>query len=440
MKMPGFRPGKEGINMAWLYQSIFILVVLMSGLLIGLPIAFSIGLTTLLGITIFQNPNAISALANIAWASSNNFTLTAVPLFLLMSEVIMYTGIGKDMFKTMEKWFGRLPGGLAVGTSVSSAIFGAISGNAMAIAAIVGGTAIPEMRKAGYSNKLACGSVAASSTLGFLIPPSLPMITYGVITETSVGRLFIAGIIPGIVLCLLFIVYIIFSSGREKNLTFVKYSMAEKIASLVKILPVILLIVLVIGSIYGGFATPTEAAGIGAIGAIVIAALMRRLKLKDLFHALRNSCRTCAMVVIIILNAQVFAYLLTSLRLPMMLSEFILGMGLSKWVVFFVIQLAYVFLGMFFDAGSIFLLTMPILFPIATSMGFDAIWFCIVCICNLCVAVITPPVGLVTYVVKGLAPDVSISEIVKGAFPFLVIDVLMIVVLCVCPWMTSILL
>jgi C4-dicarboxylate transporter DctM subunit len=379
--------------MGWLYQSLVILVVLMGGLLIGLPIAFSIGLTSLLGIVAFLNPNAISALANIAWAASNNFTLTAVPLFLFMSEVIMYTGIGRDMFKTMEKWFGRLPGGLAVGGSASSAIFGAISGNAMAIAAIVGGTAIPEMRKAGYSNKLACGSIAASSTLGFLIPPSMPMITYGVITETSVGQLFIAGIVPGIVLCLLFCLYIIISCSREKNVNFVKYSMIEKFASLLKVMPVVILIVIVIGSIYGGFATPTEAAGLGAIGAVVIAALMRRLKLKDLFQALRNSCKTCAMVIIIVLNAQVFAYLLTSLRLPMMLSEFVLSLGLSKWVVFFVIQLAYVFLGMFFDAGSIFLLTMPIIFPIATSIGFDPIWFCIVCICNLCVAVITPPVG-----------------------------------------------
>lgn len=426
--------------MDWLYQSLLILAVLMGGLLIGLPIAFSIGVASLAGIVLFQNPNAISALANIAWASSNNFTLTAVPLFLFMSEIIMYTGIGKDMFKTMEKWFGRLPGGLAVGGSVSSAIFGAISGNAMAIAAIVGGTAIPEMRKAGYSNKLACGSIAASSTLGFLIPPSLPMITYGVITETSVGNLFIAGIIPGIVLCLLFCIYIVISSRKEKNVTFVKYSFAEKMASLIKILPVVILIILVIGSIYGGIATPTEAAGLGAVGSVIIAACMRRLKGKDLFQAARNSVKTCAMIIIIILNAQVFAYLLTSLRLPMLLSQFILELGLSKWVVFIIIQAAYIFLGMFFDAGSIFLLTMPILFPIITSLGFDPVWFCIACICNLCVAVITPPVGLVTYVVKGLVPDVSITEIIKGAMPFLVIDILMIIVLCFCPWMTSILL
>jgi C4-dicarboxylate transporter DctM subunit len=426
--------------MDWLYQSLLILAVLMGGLLIGLPIAFSIGVASLAGIVMFQNPNAISALANIAWASSNNFTLTAVPLFLFMSEIIMYTGIGKDMFKTMEKWFGRLPGGLAVGGSVSSAIFGAISGNAMAIAAIVGGTAIPEMRKAGYSNKLACGSIAASSTLGFLIPPSLPMITYGVITETSVGNLFIAGIIPGIVLCLLFCIYIVFSSRKEKNVTFVKYSFAEKMASLIKILPVIILIILVIGSIYGGIATPTEAAGLGAVGSVIIAACMRRLKGKDLFQAARNSVRTCAMIIIIILNAQVFAYLLTSLRLPMLLSQVILDAGLSKWVVFILIQAAYIFLGMFFDAGSIFLLTMPILFPIITSLGFDPVWFCIACICNLCVAVITPPVGLVTYVVKGLVPDVTITEILKGAMPFLVIDMIMVLLLCFFPWMTSILL
>jgi C4-dicarboxylate transporter DctM subunit len=351
----------------------------------------------------------------------------------------MYTGIGEDMFKTVERWFGRVPGGLAVGTSVSSAIFGAVSGTAIGVAAIVGGVSIPEMRKAGYSNKLACGTVAAASTLGFLSPPSMPMISYGVITETSVGELFIAGIIPGIILCALFCVYIIIASRREK-ITFVQYSWGEKIKSLLNVLPVVALIVVVIGSIYGGFATTTEAAGLGAIGSVIIAALMRRLKGKDLYQALMNACKTCAMVIVIMLNAQVFSYLLVSLRLPMMVSEFILRLGLSKWVIFIIIQAAYIFLGMFFDAGSIFLLTMPILFPIIVAIGFDPVWFCIVCIVNLCIAVITPPVGLVTYVVKGLAPDVTISEILGGAMPFLVIDGAMIVILSVFPQLVHVLL
>jgi C4-dicarboxylate transporter DctM subunit len=424
--------------MDWLFQSLFILVVLIGGLIVGIPIGFAIGLTSLLGIAIFISPGAVAAIANVAWAASNNFTLTSVPLFMFMAEVIMYTGIGEDMFKTVERWFGRVPGGLAVGTSVSSAIFGAVSGTAIGVAAIVGGVSIPEMRKAGYSKKLACGTVAAASTLGFLIPPSMPMISYGVITETSVGELFIAGIIPGIILCILFCLYIIIASRKEK-MTFVQYSWAEKIKSLLNVLPVVALIVIVIGSIYGGFATTIEAAGLGAIGSVIIAALMRRLKGRDLYQALMNACKTCAMVIVIMLNAQVFSYLLVSLRLPMMVSEFILRLGLSKWVIFIIIQVAYIFLGMFFDAGSIFLLTMPILFPIIVTIGFDPIWFCIVCTVNLCIAVITPPVGLVTYVVKGLAPDVTISEILSGAMPFLIIDGLMIVILSVFPQLVHIL-
>jgi C4-dicarboxylate transporter DctM subunit len=420
-------------------QSFIILGILISGMMVGIPIAFSIGLTSVVGIVLFLNPAALASIANIAWATSSNFVMASIPMFMFMSEIIMYTGIGEDMFKALEKWFGRLPGGLVIGGTVSSAIFGAVSGTAIGVASIVGGIAIPEMKKANYSNKIACGSIAAASTLGMLIPPSQPMISYGILTGTSVGHLFIAGIIPGIVLCSMYCLYIIFRS-RKEPVGFTQYGWGEKFKALAKVLPVVCLIIMVIGSIYGGFATTSEASGVGAIGAVIIAIAMRRLKPRDLFNALRNAARTCGAMTIMMLNARVFSYLLTALRLPMMVSNWMVSLGLSKWVVFIVIQIIFVFLGMFFDAGSIFLLTMPLLFPIAVSAGFDPIWFCIVCTVNMCIAVITPPVGLATYVVKGIYPEASIGEIVGGAMPFLVIDVLMILLLCVFPGMTSILL
>ncbi len=419
--------------MNWMLPAITILALLIFFLLLSVPVAFSIGATSVIGILIFLGPKQLAAIANIAWSASNNPTMASIPIFILMAEILMYTGIGTDLFNSMEKWFGRLPGGLAIGTAVTSTIFGAVSGTAIGVAAIVGGVAIPEMRSKGYDKKIASGVVAATSGLGMLIPPSIPLISYAVITEVSVGELFLAGIVPGILLCILFSIYLIIASGKQKNVDFKKYTFAEKLLSLKAVLPVVVLIILVIGSIYGGFATCSEAASVGAVGAVVITVAMKRLNWKDFVTALRKSVRTCASIIVIMVAAQLFSYLLTALNLPQMLSRWIVSLGLSKWIVFVIIHIAYIFLGMFFDCGSIFLLTMPVVFPLITSLGFNPVWFAITCVVNFCIAVVTPPVGLAAYVVKGLAPDVSLNEIVSGALPMLLIDVVMILVLCVFP-------
>ena len=218
-----------------------------------------------------------------------------------------------------------------------------------------------------------------------------------------------------------------------KGVTFEHYSLKEKLSSLKTILPVLILIFLVIGSIYGGFATCSEAASVGAVGAILVTLCMRRLTFPRFFEALKKSVKTCATIILIMVAAQLFSYVLTALNLPQMLSSWIVEQGLSKWVVFLVIHIAYLFLGMFFDCGSIFLLTMPVIFPLITALGFDPVWFAVTCIVNFCIAVVTPPVGLAAYVVKGLAPDVSLNEIVMGALPMLLIDIVMIVLLCIFP-------
>lgn len=415
--------------MDWLLPSLSILAALIAALMVGVPIAFALGGISVLGILVFLDPSALSAISNITWGSSNEFVLTAVPLFLFMSEVILFTGIGADLFSAMGKWFGRLPGGLAVGSVISCAIFGAVSGTGVGVAAIVGGIAIPEMLKAGYKEEMATGSVASASAIGMVIPPSLPFIIYGVVTHVSVGKLFIAGILPGLLITGLYVLYIIWSSRKDKNVTLTAYTWKEKFQSLIKVAPVLVLIIITIGSIYAGLATPTEAAGIGAFGALVIAAAFGRLNRKNLLAALRKAGRGSSMVLLITLGAMLFGYLLTSLQIPQALSTWVISIGVSRWVVFTILMIAYIFLGMFLEAVSVILITMPIVYPIIIAFNFDPIWFAVVLIINMCIAVVTPPVGLCTYVVKGVAPQVAISTIVRGTIPFLVLDVVAILLL-----------
>lgn len=415
--------------MDWALPSLVILAGLIAALLVGVPIAFALGGISLLGIIVFIDPSALSAISNITWGASNEFILTAVPLFLLMSEVILFTGIGADLFSTMEKWFGRLPGGLAVGSVISCAIFGAVSGTGVGVAAIVGGIAVPEMLKRGYKEEMATGSVASASAIGMVIPPSLPFIIYGVVTQTSVGDLFIAGILPGLMLTGFYALYIIWSSRKDKNLNLISYTWKEKFKSLLSVTPVLILIIITIGSIYAGLATPTEAAGVGAFGSLVIAAAYRRLNRQNLKSALAKAARGSSMVLLITMGAMLFGYLLTSLQIPQALSTWVISIGVSRWVVFAILMIAYIFLGMFLEAVSVILITMPIVYPIITALHFDPIWFAVVLIINMCIAVVTPPVGLCTYVVKGVAPQVSISTIVRGTIPFLLLDVAAILLL-----------
>lgn len=419
--------------MDWALPSLSILGMLIAVLLVGMPISFALGGISLLGIVIFADASALSAIANITWAATNEFVLTAAPLFLLMSEVILFTGIGGDLFAAMEKWFGRVPGGLAIGSVISCAIFGAVSGTGVGVAAIVGAMAVPEMLKRGYKEELATGSVASASALGMVIPPSLPLIIYGVVTETSVGDLFIAGILPGLLVTALYVTYIIWTSRKDKAVIVMSYTWKEKVQSLVKVIPVLVLIIVVIGSIYVGLATPTEAAGVGAFGSLIIAALNKRLNRKNLFIALGNAAKTSSMVLMILIGAMVFGYLLATLQIPQALSAWVVSLGVSRWIIFTILMVAYLFLGMFLEVTSIVLITMPIVFPIITALHFDPIWFAVVMMVNMCIAVVTPPVGLCTYVVKSVAPQVSISKIVQGSAPFLVLDLVVIVILAIFP-------
>ena len=415
---------------------LFIIIgVLLSALLVGMPVGFALGGITLFGLTMFVGQTTLPALANITWGAVNEFVLTAVPLFLLMSEVISFTGMGKDVYEALEKWLGRLPGGLAIASVLACAIFGAVSGTGVGVAAIVGGMAIPEMLRRGYSHKLAAGSVASASALGMVIPPSLPLIVYGVVTELSVGKLFMAGILPGLLVALLYCIYItvIAKNNVSTEQQSQRYTWKEKFAALWKVLPLVILILLVLGGIYVGFTTPTESAGVGAIGAMIIAAIYGKLNLSNVLTAVKNATRTSAMILTILMGAMLFGYLLGILQIPQVVSTWVVGLDVSRWVVFAILMLVYVFLGMFLEVTSIILITIPIVYPIITALNFDPIWFAIVLMINMCAAVVTPPVGLCAYVVKNAAPEIELSTIFKSVLPYLVLDGVAILILIIFP-------
>ncbi|RLQ87208.1 TRAP transporter large permease [Notoacmeibacter ruber] len=408
------------------------LAILLFAIVIGVPVAFALAGTTLLGLLMTGGLSSISAMSNIAWGTTSEFVLTAIPLFVLMSEIIGATGIGKDLFAAVERWLGRIGGGQAIAAIVASAVFGAVSGTAVGVAAVIGAVAVPEMLKRNYPKTVAAGSVAGASPLGMIIPPSLPLIIYGVVTETPIASLFLAGILPGILITLLCCILVSFMVRKSDKDT-ISASHVGRLESLVLCLPVLILVALVIGSIYLGIATPTEAAGVGAIGAFIIAGVQRRLTLQNVKAVLLSTARTSAMLLFVLMGAMLFGYLLGVTQMPQELTAFVVGMDVSPWVVFALIMIAYFVLGMFLEVTSIILITMPVIFPTVLALGFDPIWFAIVLMVNMSLAVVTPPVGLCLYVVNACSPEISLGDVIRGTAPLMAMYIVVLVALCVFP-------
>lgn len=409
-------------------------------LILGVPVAFALGLSSLIGIVYVGGFSASHAMADIIWGTASEFILVAIPLFVLMSEIINVSGVGKDLFRSVDKWIGQLPGGIAMSAIVAGAIFGAVSGTAVGVAAVIGAVAIPEMLKRNYSPEVASGTVAASSGLGMVIPPSLPLIMYGIVTETSIAELFSKAIIPGIVITAMFCIYImliaLFGKSKKDTGTPVKVHKEEDISFLKSIAlagPIILLIVAVIGSIYNGIATPTEAAAIGVVGAVIIAAYKGSLSFTNLFAALTKATKTSGMLLAILAAAMVFSYALSNAQVPQKVAEMVIAADLSAWTFFIIVMIMLFFMGMLLDAISLVIIAVPIVFPTIIMFGFDPVWFGIIIMVNMCFAVITPPVGLSLYVVRDSVPGLKLSQVVRGTMPFIGIYVLAIVVLSVFP-------
>lgn len=419
--------------------TILLLVLLFS----GLPVAFALGVSGIVGMVLFLGgEGALAQLPIIGYKSLDDFVLTAVPMYILMSQILLTGKVGNDLFELANKWLRHLPGGLGVATVIACAIFAAITGSSVACAVTIGSIAIPEMLSRGYSRHLVLGTVAAGGTLGILIPPSIPMILYGAITDESIGKLFMSGVVPGVLLTLMFISIVVYSS---RNLPMQQAaSWDERITALKKSFWGLMLPVIVVGGIYTGAFTPTEAAGVGTVYSLFITFFVyRTLGLKDMPEILRDTIQTSCMIFAIMIGASLFGFVLTILNAPQALTEYVAGLDMGRWAVFIAINILLLFLGCILESISIIFITLPILFPLIMRMGFDPIWFNVVMLLNLELALITPPVGMNLFVLQGISPESRMTDIIKGVVPFGIAMALEILVLCFFPeiatWLPSVL-
>jgi C4-dicarboxylate transporter, DctM subunit len=350
-----------------------------------------------------------------------SYSLTVVPLFILMGQVTFHAGISRRLFHTAYTFFGHLPGGLAMATVAACAGFAAICGSTNAAAALMGTVALPEMKRYNYSMVLGTGTVAAGGSLGILIPPSVIFIVYGILTEQSIGKLFVAGVLPGILLSLFFVGAIFIWAEIRPSVAprGPKTTVGEKFASLKGVIETLLLFALVMGGLFLGFFTPTEAGAIGAGGAIILGLVTGRLGWKGLMQALVESTRISCMVMVIVAGATMFGHFLAITRIPYALATWVSELPLPHGAIMAFVIFLYLVGGCFIDALALILLTIPIFYPVVISMGFDPIWFGVIIVLVTQMGVITPPVGVNVYVVSGVAPDVPLEAIFKGALPFL---------------------
>lgn len=418
--------------------SLFIIFLLV----IGMPVAFTLSVAGILGIIQFVDVSFLSQVPVIAYKTLDSYVLTSVPLYILMSQIMLTGRVGSGLFELGSKWMGHLPGGLGIATIFACAIFAAISGSSVATVVTIGAMAIPEMLKRGYDRKLVVGSVAAGGTLGILIPPSIPMILYGTITDESVGKLFMSGVVPGALLTVLFICYIVFASWDKPGEP--RSSHAEKMKSLRENIWGLFLPVIIIGGIYTGIFTPTEAAAVGTVYALAITFFVyRSVTIQDMPAILRATIKTSCMIFSIMIGAMIFGYILTILQVPQALMRLVTEGDLNRWIVMLGINIMLLILGCVLETVSIILITLPMLYPIIKALGFDPIWFNVVLLINMELALITPPVGMNLFVIKGISEDSSIQDIIAGAAPFAAIMVFEILLLCFVPeiatWLPSVL-
>jgi len=397
---------------------ILVLVIL---LFMGLHVGMTMLIVGFVGYAYVVNPvGALGVLKTILYTTGSNYTLTVIPLFVLMGQFAYYSGLSKKLYDASYKWLGHLPGGLAVATIGACAFFSAICGSSTATAATFGTVSFPEMKKYRYEPGLATGAIVAGGTLGILIPPSVGFILYGVITEQSIGRLFAAGFIPGFILALSYMTAVVLQVKRRPEIgpSSQRFSWRERFVALVDVLPVLLLFVFVIGGIFGGMFTANEGAAVGAFGTFLYLCWCKQLTLNNLMKSLQDTMRTTAMIFLVIIGAYVFGYFLAVTKIPMNLAAFISGLAVNRYIVLIIIMVMYAFLGCLMDSLAMVLLTVPIFYPVITGLGFDPIWFGVLMVMVMEMGMITPPVGMNIYVIKGVVGDeVSMGTIFRGVVP-----------------------
>ena len=403
----------------------------------GVPVAFGLGAISLVFLLIFQGVDALHVVAETFWSGLNEFTLVSIPMFVMMGAAIGSSPAGKDLYEALDRWLYRLPGGLVISNLGACAIFAALTGSSPACCAAIGRMGIPEMRRRGYPDDVATGSICAGGTLGILIPPSVTFILYGIATETSIGRLFLAGVMPGLMLTVLFMLwtlFIIWKRGFRTHAPDFRYTWKQKFSSIPKVAPFLVVIVGVMWVLYGGVATPSEAAGVGAAFCVILAVVIYRMWSPDRWwDILRDTMRESVMILMIIAGAVLFGYMLTSLYLTQTLATAISEMHVNRWVLMGLINVFLLVCGFFIPPAAIILMTSPILLPIITAAGFDPVWFGVILTINMEVGLIHPPVGLNIYIVNSIAPDVPVTTVMWGTIPYVLCMFLAIVILCFFP-------
>jgi len=421
--------------MTEIFLTVFFITILLFFLGTGIWVAISmIGVSTL-GMMLFTSRPVGDAMATTIWGTSSSWTLTALPLFVWMGEILFRTKLSENLFEGLSPWMQKLPGGLIHVNIVGCALFAAISGSSAATVATVGKMSIPELRKRNYPEKILLGSLAGSGTLGLLIPPSIILIIYGVTVQESIAKLFIAGIFPGIMIALIFMIYVIVWSLINKKImpkSFENFSFIEKIKRSKQLLPVILLILAVIGSIYTGIATATEAASLGVVGALILSYLQKSLSLGTFKKSLLGATKTSCMIAFILAGSSFLSLAMGFTGLPRNLAIWIQSMDLSPYFLIIVLMIFYIILGMFLDGISAVVLTMAIIEPMIRQAGFDMIWFGIFLVVVVEMAQITPPVGFNLFVLQGMA-DKDMGYIARSAFPLFLLMILATIIIIIFP-------
>jgi tripartite ATP-independent transporter DctM subunit len=418
-------------------QGTIVLIVTILVLLTGAPVAFALGAVGIAFLVMFQGVDSLRVAAETLFSGLHDFTLVSIPMFIMMGAAIGSSPAGKDLYEALDRWLYRVPGGLVISNIGACALFAALTGSSPATCAAIGKMGIPEMRRRGYPDAVATGSICAGGTLGILIPPSITFILYGIATETSIGRLFLAGVFPGLMLAGLFIAWTLFYIWRKGFRAYApefRYTWAQKFRSVPKVAPFLIVVVGVMYVLYGGVATPSEAAGVGAALCVVLAIVIYRMWAPaEWWRILRETTRESVMILMIIATAVLFSYMLTSLYITQTLAQAIADMDVNRWVLMLMINFFLLVSGCFIPPAGIILMTAPILLPIITTAGFDPIWFGVILTINMEIGLITPPVGLNLFVVNAIAPDVPTKTVLWGSVPYVIAMIVGILILCIFP-------
>jgi C4-dicarboxylate transporter, DctM subunit len=416
---------------------ILIVLVLCILLTTGMPIAFALGLSAVVALLLTEGFSIFGVLAETMFAGIANIAFVAIPMFVLMGAAIATSPAGRDLYEALDRWLNRVPGGLVLSNLGACAIFSGMTGSSPATCAAIGKMGIPEMMKRGYPGSVATGSIAAGGTLGILIPPSVTMIVYGIATETSIGRLFLAGVMPGLMLTAMFMAWALIDAKR-KGFAFGDagkgFTLRDKVAALPRVLPFLVIILGTLYVLYGGIATPSEAAGAGAFLTLAVVLLVYRVfRPKPVAEIFSTTMRESVMIMMILAAAELFAFALSSLFITQTVASAIAGLEVNRWILMLVINVFLLIAGMFLPPVAVIVMAAPLLLPIILQAGFDPYWFAVVLTINMEVGLITPPVGLNLFVINAIAPQVPTKDVLWGALPYVLVMFLGILILCLFP-------